>query len=108
MKLESLKKLIKEAVREAVREEVGLILLEQKQQMLKENLTFTTKDVVPVKTRPNNPALANKLADMFGVPQSKPSVDLPEELSSNPFADLIADAAANMTAQDRMGLRNLD
>lgn len=100
------KNLIKEAVREAVREEIGVLLLEQKKQELNESKTisFTSNDV-PVNGEART-ALRSKMGTMFGYeqPQSNLKVDT---ASDNPFAAFIADAGANMSAQDRAGLRNL-
>ena len=100
------KQLIKEAVREAVREEIGVLLLEQKKQELTEGKTvsFTSSDV-PVGADAKV-ALRSKMGAMFGYeqPQSHLKVD---PVSDNPFAAFIADAGANMTAQDLSGLRNL-
>jgi len=100
------KQLIKEAVREAVREEIGVMLLEQKKQELTEGKTvsFSSSDV-PVGADAKT-ALRSKMGAMFGYeqPQSQLKVDT---TSDNPFAAFIADAGANMTAQDLSGLRNL-
>ena len=102
------KQLIKEAVREAVREEIGILLLEQKKQELNENKTFSfTSDDVPASVNVEaRSALRSKMGAMFGYeqPQSHLKVD---PVSDNPFAAFIADAGANMTAQDLSGLRNL-
>ena len=100
------KNLIKEAVREAVREEIGVLLLEQKKQELNENKTFSfTSNDVPVNKEVRS-SLRSKMDNMFGYeqPQSQLKVD---PTSDNPFAAFIQDAAANMTAQDLSGLRNL-
>ena len=101
------KQLIKEAVREAVREEIGVLLLEQKKQELTEGKTisFTSNDV-PTGNVEARSALRSKMGAMFGYeqPQSQLKVDT---TSDNPFAAFIADAGANMTAQDLSGLRNL-
>lgn len=100
------KNLIKEAVREAVREEIGVLLLEQKKQELNESKTFSfTSSDVPVNSEVKT-ALRSKMGSMFGYeqPQSHLKVDT---ASDNPFAAFIADAGANMTAQDLSGLRNL-
>ena len=102
------KQLIKEAVREAVREEIGVLLLEQKKQELTEgkSVSFTSGDV-PVGADAKA-ALRSKMGAMFGhempQPQSQLAVD---QKADNPFAAFIADAGANMTAQDLSGLRNL-
>jgi hypothetical protein len=100
------KNLIKEAVREAVREEIGVLLLEQKKQELTESKTvsFTSSDI-PVGADAKT-ALRSKMGSMFGyeTPQQNLKVDA---VSDNPFASFIADAGANMTAQDLSGLRNL-
>lgn len=100
------KNLIKEAVREAVREEVGVLLLEQRKQELNESKTFSfTSDDIPASKEVRS-SLRNKMDNMFGYeqPQSQLKVD---PKSDNPFAAFIQDAAANMTAQDLSGLRNL-
>jgi len=102
------KNLIKEAVREAVREEIGVLLLEQKKQELNESKTFSfTSNDVPT-TAGNGEAkaaLRSKMGAMFGYEQqSQLKVD---PKADNPFAAFIADAGANMTAQDLSGLRNM-
>jgi hypothetical protein len=101
------KNLIKEAVREAVREEIGVLLLEQKKQELNENKTFSfTSSDIPTGNSEAKTALRSKMGAMFGYeqPQSQLKVD---PTSDNPFAAFIQDSAANMTAQDLSGLRNL-
>ena len=100
------KQLIKEAVREAVREEIGVLLLEQKKQELTESKTvsFTSNDA-PVGADAKA-ALRSKMGSMFGYETPQQSLKV-EPVSDNPFAAFIADAGANMTAQDLSGLRNL-
>ena len=100
------KQLIKEAVREAVREEIGVMLLEQKKQELIESKTvsFTSNDI-PV-SGDAKAALRNKMGAMFGYEQSQQQLAV-DQKTDNPFAAFIADARANMTAQDLSGLRNL-
>ena len=105
------KKLIKEAVIDAIHEELPYILEEhmakQEKKALREGrtMTFTSNDV------PANPAvraqLANKMGSMFGYEQSQSSLKVDTTDNSNPFSAFIADAAANMTAQDKAGLSNL-
>ena len=102
------KQLIKEAVREAVREEIGVFLLEQKKQELNESKTFSfTSNDVPVSVDAKT-ALRSKMSTMFGyeTPQAQSHLKV-DPTSDNPFAAFIADAGANMTAQDLSGLRNL-
>jgi hypothetical protein len=103
------KQLIKEAVREAVREEVGILLLEQKKQELNESKTFSfNSSDVPTTADVKN-SLRTKMGAMFGydnVSQHQSSLQV-NPTSDNPFAAFIEDAAANMTAQDLSGLRNL-
>jgi hypothetical protein len=103
------KQLIKEAVREAVREEVGVLLLEQKKQTLSETKTFNfASDDVPVGNIDAKASLRSKLGNMFGYDVPQPQTQLQvDPTSDNPFAAFIADAGANMTAQDLSGLRNL-
>jgi len=100
------KNLIKEAVREAVREEIGVMLLEQKKQELTESKTvsFSNSDV-PMGADAKA-ALRSKMGNMFGYDAPQPQLKV-EASSDNPFAAFIADAGANMTAQDLSGLRNL-
>jgi hypothetical protein len=114
------KNLIKEAVREAVREELGLLLLEQKKQSIQEslnndttNINYSSRDVMP--GNPNiRASLRSKMGEAFGFQQQQPAklaiIDAVDENTGekvNPFAAFLADSAANMTAQDLSGLRNL-
>ena len=107
------KNLIKEAVREAVREEVGVLLLEQRKQELNENKTFsfTSNDVVA--SSDARASLRTKMGEAFGFQQSSPKLEIIDAVDKktgekvNPFAAFLADSAANMTAQDLSGLRNL-
>lgn len=112
------KNLIKEAVREAVREEIGVLLLEQKKQALSESITsidFNSNDVPTFVSKGNGTdpkaaaALRAKMGAMFGydTPQTQQHLAV-DTTSGNPFAAFIEDAGANMTAHDRVGLRNLD
>jgi hypothetical protein len=101
------KSLIKEAVREAVREELGLLLLEQKKQSIKENLnsdnstlSFNTKDVDVISLRSK---LKSQLDENFGIQQPQPSLSN----NKNPFASFLEDSAASMTPQELSGLKNL-
>ena len=112
------KKLIKEAVIEAIQEELPFVLEEhlakQEKQALREERTmkFTSNDVIS-----GNPdvraSLRSKMGEAFGFqqPTSKLAViDAVDEATGekiNPFAAFLADSAANMTAQDISGLRNL-
>lgn len=120
MNLKQLKAIIKETVREAVREELGLLLLEQKQQQilvstpstgaLKENMShFTTSDVDKVALRSS---LKAKMEEQFGFPadmkQQAPVVASNVPATDNPFLSFILDSAQNMTPQDISGLSNLD
>jgi hypothetical protein len=114
MKVDLFKKLIKEAVAEAVREELNNILNEQfvqpKVNQIQENrtLNFTSNDVLATRTQ-----IREKMGSMFGFNQ--PSIN--ENVSTNslqvdnnadnPFLAFIADAGANMTPQERAGLKNL-
>lgn len=102
------KQLIKEAVREAVREEIGVLLLEQKKQELTEGRSFSfSSSDVPVNGDAKT-ALRSKMGAMFGYDTPQPQSHLKvDPASDNPFAAFIADAGANMTAQDISGLRNL-
>ena len=113
------KKLIKEAVIDAIHEELPYILEEhmakQEKKALREGRTmsYTSADVMP-----GNPdvrsSLRSKMGEAFGFqPQQQQLkvIDAVDEATGekvNPFAAFIADAANNMTAMDRSGLRQLD
>jgi hypothetical protein len=106
MKIDLFKKLIKEAVAEAVREELTNILGEQQikpklNPLQEQNLNFTSNDVMTTRTN-----IREKMGNMFGFeePQSQLKVD---NNSENPYLAFIADAASNMTPQERSGLKNL-
>jgi hypothetical protein len=108
------KNLIKEAVREAVREEIGVLLLEQKKQELNESKTFSfTSNDVPTGNIEAKAALRSKMGEAFGFKQPTPKLEIVNAIDENtgerinPFAAFLADSAANMTAQDLSGLRNL-
>jgi hypothetical protein len=112
MNIKAFKKLIKEAVIDAIHEELPYILEEhmakQDKKALRENRTmsFTSNDVAP------NPALraqlASKMGSMLGYDQVPQQGGLQvDSTGGNPFAAFIADAANNMTAQDKAGLSNL-
>jgi hypothetical protein len=111
MNIKAFKKLIKEAVIDAIHEELPYILEEhmakQEKKTLREGRTmsFTSNDV------PSNPAvraqLTSKMGSMFGYEQPQSSLKVDTTDNSNPFSAFIADAAANMTAQDKAGLSNL-
>ena len=118
------KKLIKEAVIEAIQEELPFVLEEhlakQEKKALRENKTFsyTSNDVIP-----GNPdvraSLRSKMGEQFGFNQSQqyqPSMPLEvihdqvDESTGepvNPYLAFLADSAANMTPQERAGLKNL-
>ncbi len=112
MNIKVFKKLIKEAVVDAIHEELPYILEEhmakQEKKALREGRTisFTSADV-PVGADTKS-ALRSKMGAMFGydVPQPQPQLKV-DPTSDNPFMAFIEDAAANMTAQDLSGLRNL-
>jgi hypothetical protein len=109
MKIDLFKKLIKEAVAEAVREELTYIFEQQispKSNQIQENKTFnfTSNDVMSVRTN-----LREKMGSMFGFgeSQSQSSTLKVDVNSENPYLSFIADAANNMTPQERAGLKNL-
>ena len=100
---------IKEAVAEAVREELTHIFEQQtssKVNQIQENKTFnfTSNDVMSVRTN-----LREKMGSMFGFEESQTqSPTLKVDVNSeNPYLSFIADAANNMTPQERSGLSNL-
>jgi uncharacterized protein (DUF885 family) len=99
MNLNKFKQLIKECVREVIHEEMGTNI-----QPLNENrsFNFTSEDVHSV-------GLNSKLKvkqQMDRAFKSKEPMISPNPV--NKFDAFLQDSAANMTAQDRQGLRNLD
>jgi hypothetical protein len=118
MNIKVFKKLIKEAVVDAIHEELPYILEEhmakQEKKALRESRTmsFTSNDVLA-----GNPdvraSLRSKMGEAFGFQQPQPKLEVIDAIDDatgervNPFAAFLADSAANMTAQDISGLRNL-
>jgi thioredoxin-related protein len=98
MKVDVFKKLIKEAVREVLREELSQI----KPTPIQENRTvsFTTQDVDMVAYRQN---LAASMG-LSSTPQSSYSKSQTQS-TGNPYLDIIAETAANMTPQDLAAMR---
>jgi hypothetical protein len=123
MNIKAFKRLIKEAVAEAIYEEMPEIIAEVAKQMNKQPLTenrtlsFTSADVpggrLPADVRNS---LAAKIGASMGIQSTAPvtKLEVIKEVNPstgepvNPYLAFIADAAANMTAQDRAGLANLD
>jgi hypothetical protein len=98
MKVDVFKKLIKEAVREVLREELSQV----QSTPIQENRTmsFTTQDVDMVAYRQN---LASSMGLNFS---SQPTYSKPSVASTgNPYLDIIAETAANMTPQDIAAMR---
>jgi len=98
MKVDVFKKLIKEAVREVLREELSQV----QPTPIKENRTmsFTTQDVDMVAYR------QNLAASMGLTPPSQPMYSKPQAPSTgNPYLDIIAETAANMTPQEMAQMR---
>jgi len=124
MNTKAFKRLIKEAVIDAIHEELPFILEEhmakQEKKALRESKTinFTSNDVTP-----GNPdvrsSLRAKMGEVFGFNQPQqyqPSMPLEvirdqvDESTGepvNPYLAFLADSAANMTPQERAGLKNL-
>jgi ABC-type metal ion transport system substrate-binding protein len=97
MKVDVFKKLIKEAVREVLREELSQV----KPTPIQENRTmsFTTQDVDMVAYKQN-------LAASMGLTHPQQSYQKPQTSSTgNPYLDIIAETAANMTPQDLAAMR---
>jgi hypothetical protein len=98
MKVDVFKKLIKEAVREVLREELSQV----KPTPIQENRTmsFTTQDVDMVAYR------QNLAANMGLTPPSQQSNPKSQSApTGNPYLDIIAETAANMTSQDLAAMR---
>jgi hypothetical protein len=118
MNTKAFKRLIKEAVIDAIHEELPYILEEhmakQEKKALRENKTFsyTSNDVMP-----GNPdirsSLRAKMGEAFGFQSPQPKLEVIDAVDEatgeriNPFAAFLADSAANMTPQERAGLKNL-
>ena len=118
MNTKAFKRLIKEAVIDAIHEELPFILEEhmakQEKKALRENRTmsFNSSDIIA-----GNPdvrsSLRSKMGEAFGFQQPQPKLEVIDAIDDltgeriNPFAAFLADSAANMTAQDISGLRNL-
>lgn len=113
------KKLIKEAVVEAIYEELPDIineaLIKQNKQTLSEGRTmnFTSADVAPLSGDIRSSLMA-KMGAEFGFQQPQrndlkviDAVDPSTGEKVNPYLAFINDAANNMTAADKSGLRNL-
>ena len=98
MKVDVFKKLIKEAIREVLREELSQI----KSTPIQENRTmsFTTQDVDMVAYR-QNLAASMGLTSPINSPYTKPQT----ASTGNPYLDIIAETAANMTPQDLAAMR---
>ncbi len=97
MKVDVFKKLIKEAVREVLREELSQV----KPTPIQENKTmsFTTQDVDMVAYR------QNLAASMGLTPLSYQQSKSQSTSTGNPYLDIIAETAANMTPQDLAAMR---
>ena len=119
MNTKAFKKLIKEAVTEAIYEELPDIINEalakQNKQPLHEGKTmsFTSADVAPLGGDIRSSLMA-KMGTEFGFQQPQrndlkviDAVDPSTGEKINPYLAFINDAANNMTAQDKSGLRNL-
>lgn len=119
MNIKLFKKLIKEAVVEAMYEELPDIINEaltkQNKQTLREGktLNFTSADVNPLSGDVRSSLMA-KMGAEFGFQQPQQQlkvIDAVDETTGekiNPYLAFIADAANNMTPQDKSGLRNLE
>ena len=120
MNIKVFKRLIKEAVIDAMHEELPEILNEVMARQNKTTLTegktmnFTSANV-PTNPLPNGvrSQLASQMGEAFGFQPSTPKLEVIKAVDEatgepvNPYLAFINDAANNMTAQDRSGLRNL-
>jgi hypothetical protein len=116
MNAKQFKQLIKECVKEAVREELVELFSQPqpKKKIVKENFSFNSSDIMAIK---NKNQLAERMQAEFGHPGMKESqgsdyklkqASIPQSvIEGNPLAAFIADAAANMSAEDVAGIRNL-
>ena len=119
MNVKVFKKLIKEAVVEAIYEELPDIINEalakQNKQQLHEgrSINFTSADIAPLSGDVRSSLMA-KMGAEFGFQQPQRNdlkvIDAVDPLTGekvNPYLAFINDAAVNMTAADKSGLRNL-
>jgi hypothetical protein len=120
MNTKAFKRLIKEAVIDAIHEELPYILEEhmakQEKKALREGKTmsFTSNDV-STNPLPNGvrSQLAAQMGEAFGFQPQSPKLEVINAIDENtgekvnPFAAFIADAANNMTPQERASLKNL-
>ena len=120
MNIKVFKKLIKEAVVDAIHEELPYILEEhmakQEKKALREGRTvsFTSADVMTGAGNSDvRSSLRSKMSEAFGFQQPQQQLKIIDDVDEttgekvNPFAAFIADAAANMTPQERSSLKNL-
>jgi hypothetical protein len=115
MKVQAFKQIIKEAVAEAVREELKGILSQSTPTPLKEmkTVSFTSNNIAG--TTDIHAQLRAQMGEAFGYSQQSvtnqlkviDAVDPSTGDKINPYLAFISDAAANMTAADKSGLRNL-
>lgn len=113
MKAQAFKQIIKEAVAEAVREELTEILSQKPQLNESKTATFTSANVAGGGNIREQ--LYSQMGAMFGYQQPQrndlkviDAVDPSTGDKVNPYLAFINDAANNMTAHDRSGLRQLD
>lgn len=116
MNVKAFKQLIKEAVAEAVREELQEILSQPTPSPLKEMKTVSFNSNNIAGTTDIRAQLRAQMGEAFGYSQPTTTnglkvidaVDPSTGEKINPYLAFINDAANNMTAHDRSGLRNLD
>lgn len=124
MNTKAFKRLIKEAVIDAIHEELPFILEEhmakQEKKALRENraMNFTSNDIISGNLDVRA-SLRSKMGEQFGFNQSQQyQSSIPLEVIHdkidettgepvNPYLAFLADSAANMTPQERAGLKNL-
>jgi len=116
MNIKLFKKLIKDVVIEAIHDELPELINEalkkHDKKFINENINFNSNDV-PIGVGVNvKEHLSNRLAKEFGLPQHQQSLKVIDAVSDsgekvNPYLEFLVDAAANMTPQERSGLKNL-
>jgi len=121
MNTNQFKKLIKESVREVIQEELSSILKEailnnsKVKTELNEGVAFSFNSSDVINRKSSNPELRNRMNEMYGFNNNQPVVNKQAEAvvesvggDKNPFANLFAQTAMEMTPQDRAALRQLD
>lgn len=122
MRMTELKKLIRESVEEVIREEIQVLREELadlfKSQLLVKPQRPTLRELVenPIESRQVRSSLKEAYLSKIGGgedpyairPMNPIAAAVESPLAGNPYADMLADTAENLTAQDIKGIRTLN